>query len=90
MKIKFSLRSIWHYIFGVIAVFACLVSPLLAIAITIAFIAYEWLQDLNIYRMKLVKGRDAVTDSHKDVYEFCVGLGVATIALIIMNLVGVL
>ena len=84
------MRSVFHYIFGAIAVFACLISPLLAIAITLSFIAYEWLQDLNIYRMKLIKGRDAVTDSHKDVYEFCVGLGVATIIMLIMKMVVIL
>ena len=81
MKIKWSMRSIWHYVIGFFAGVSWVWSPALPPTILGGFVAYEWLQDKNIYRMKVLRGLDAITDSHLDIYEaafalpFGVGLG---------------
>jgi len=79
MKIKWSFRSVWHFVVGFFAGVSWVWSPSLPPTILGGFIAYEWLQDKNIRR----NHPDRPTDSHKDIYEsvvalpFGVGLGVA-------------
>ncbi len=77
MEIKWSMRSVWHYIIGLFAGLSWVWSVSLPPTVLIGFIAYEWLQDKNIRR----NFPDRATDSHKDIYEavfalpFGVGLG---------------
>jgi len=77
VKIKWSFRSIWHYVIGGFAGFTWVWSPSLPPTILGGFIAYEVKQDRD-----LEKTDRKDPDSHLDIYEavfalpFGVGLGV--------------
>ena len=70
-------RSHWHWIGGYVAGFCSLFGAGAPIATTIAFIGYEFLQDLN-------EG----TKSHKDILEWLVALFIGFLSMIPLKLLG--
>jgi len=75
----FEFRCHWHWIGGITAGFCSLFSAGIPIAATVAFVGYEFKQDM-----------DEGTKSHKDILEWLIALFIGFAAMIPMEVLGIL
>ena len=77
-KTLIEIRSHWHWIGGFVAGFCALFGAGPPIAATIAFVGYEFKQDM-----------DERTKSHKDILEWLVALFIGFLSMIPVKVFGV-
>jgi len=79
MNIKFSNRSIWHWVVGGLAPLSYFLHPSMPWLIAVMFIIYQIKQDRDL-------AKDKNPDSHLDIYEFITPLIIGLVVLGVLSL----